>query len=145
MQTKTELALERFDNGFNCAQSVFSVFCEKYGLDLEMGLRLAGGLGGGARCGSICGAASGAVLVIGLQNGHCKKGDLAARDACNAKTIAFLDAFRAKNGAVDCREILGVDLTNLEGQAEFARRNLKQTVCCDMIRSAVAILEAQNY
>lgn len=66
--TKTEIALDRFENGFNCSQSTFSVFAEELDLDLESALRVAGAFGGGiAGTGSTCGIVTGALMAIGLK------------------------------------------------------------------------------
>ena len=40
-------AAELFAEGFNCSQSVFSVFAEKYGLPKETALKIGCGFGGG--------------------------------------------------------------------------------------------------
>ena len=51
MPTRSELATELFNSGFNCSQSVAAVFSEKYGLPQSMALNVASGFGGGVRCG----------------------------------------------------------------------------------------------
>ena len=61
MNLREESATKLFGSGFNCAQSVIAVFCEKYGMDKETALKISGGLGGGFRSGDICGAVSGMV------------------------------------------------------------------------------------
>jgi hypothetical protein len=61
MKEKIEKALEFFDGDLNCAQSVVAMFCEKYGLNFEMAMKLSCGMGGGFRSGEICGAAAGGV------------------------------------------------------------------------------------
>lgn len=145
MSTKSEIAAELFDSGFNCSQSVLAVFCEQYGLDKETALKMSCGFGGGMRSGEVCGAVSGAVLVIGLKYGQFEADDKASKDACYSKTVEFLDAFRAKNKSVVCRQILGCDISTKEGYAQAQSGNMFKTTCVDMIKSSVEILEELGY
>jgi hypothetical protein len=63
----TDKALRLFDQGFNCAQSVFVTFAPRFGLDEPSALKIAAAFGGGmSRCGSVCGVFSGALMVLGL-------------------------------------------------------------------------------
>ena len=145
MSTRQNLAVDRFESGFNCAQSVLSVFCEKYNMSEVTALKIACGLGGGCRSGEICGAASGAVLVVGLKHGHHMAGDTESKKNCYAKTVELLQTFRAENRSVVCREILGYDISTNEGYKQAQNKNLFKTVCVEMVKSAVAILEEAEY
>jgi C_GCAxxG_C_C family probable redox protein len=142
---KQEQAVAVFGGGFNCAQAVIAVFCEKYGLARETALKITCGMGGGFRSGEICGAASGAVLVIGLKYGQYIAGDKDAKKNCYAKTKEFLKAFKEKNTSIVCREILKCNVGTKEGHEQAASNNLFKTTCVDMIKSAVEILEEQGY
>lgn len=144
MSEKTERAKAYFEASFNCAQSVFAPFAEDYDIECEDALRIAGGFGGGVRCGELCGAVSGGVMVVGASKGQSNPADTAAKQSCNAATIAFTDAFKSRHGALTCRELLGTDISTPEGQAKFADENLK--VRCDgFVKSSVEILEEQDY
>lgn len=145
MQTKQELAVELSNRGFNCAQSVLGVFCEKYCVNKETALKMASGLGSGFRSGEICGAVSGAILVIGLKYGQFIAEDKSSKLYCNAKTVEFLNIFKMKNRSCLCREILGCNVSTIEGQKQAQEKNLFKTVCVDMVKSAVAILEELGY
>ena len=62
-----EEAKALFENGYNCSQAVFLVFCEQYGLSRETAARLASSFGGGmGRLREVCGAVSGMLMAIGL-------------------------------------------------------------------------------
>jgi C_GCAxxG_C_C family probable redox protein len=145
MRAKTERALAYFSEKFNCAQAVLGAFAEDYDLDAESALRLAGGLGMGVRRGEICGAASGAALVVGLKYGQYLPGDEGAKANCAAKTAEFMEKFRARNGALRCAELLGVDVTAPDAKARIDALNLHNTVCTGLIESAVALLEEAGY
>ena len=47
MTTHQETAVDRFSNGYNCAQAVLVTFAPDLGIDADLALRLACGFGGG--------------------------------------------------------------------------------------------------
>ena len=143
--SKLDMALELFRNNFNCAQSVFAAFSEDYDIPRETALKIASGLGGGVRCGEVCGAASGGVLVIGLNCGHSVLGDLQTKEFCNAETVKFMKRFREKNGSCVCRDILGIDISIGDNRIKAKEQGLFNTICVDMVTSAVEILEDMGY
>ena len=142
---KTQQAAELFAGGFNCAQSVFAVFSEDYGLPRELALKISGGLGGGVRCGEICGAVTGGALVIGLNCGQTEPGDLQAKEFCGKETAEFVRRFREKNGGHICRELLGIDISVGDNRAKAKEMGLFGTVCTKAIESAIEILEDMGY
>ena len=65
--SKVNDAVACFNNGFNCAQAIFTAYCDELGLDEETALKIACGFGAGmGRLQETCGAVSGAYLAIGL-------------------------------------------------------------------------------
>ncbi len=93
MNTK-ETAAKLFSQGFNCSQSVFAAFSEKYGLPSDIALKIGCGLGGGLRSGEVCGAVSGAVMVIGLRYGHSDSADTEANGCAISKPRSFCRSSR---------------------------------------------------
>jgi C_GCAxxG_C_C family probable redox protein len=145
MSSKTEMALETLRNNFNCAQSVFSAFSEDYSLPCELALKISSGLGGGVRCGEVCGAATGAVLVIGLSCGHHVLGDSESKEFNNKETAEFMRRFHEKSGSYTCRDILGIDTSIGDNRLKAKEMGLFSTVCVDMVKNAVEILEDMGY
>jgi len=143
--TRQELAITRFGKGFNCAQSVLSVFCEKYGLEMETAMKLACGLGGGFRQGEICGAVSGAVLVIGLKDGQYIAEDAVSKANCYAKTDELIKRFKEKYSTIICRELIGVDISTEEGRKQALDKSLFRKICDDMVKNTIVILEEMGY
>lgn len=143
--TLSEEARKTFGCNFNCAQSVLSVFCERYGLYRKTALKIACGLGGGVRSGEVCGAVSGAVLVIGLKYGQSESEDADAKKNCNQKTEEFVQAFRAKYGDITCRGILGCDISTPDGREKAGQGNLFNTVCAEKVGQAADLLEELGY
>lgn len=145
MSLKSDYAVNLFQNGFNCAQSVLSTFSEKYDLDQKDALKLTCGFGGGMRSGEICGAVSGAVMVIGLKYGQNECDDIAAKQECYNKTVEFTDGFKEKNNSIVCKKILGYDLSIPEDMEKIKQQGLFNKTCVQMITDAVELLEKLNY
>ena len=145
MHERQELAISDFDSGFNCSQSVVAAFCEQYGVDKATARKIACGFGGGLRSGEVCGAVSGAVIVIGLKHGQYIAEDQESKSNCNVNTREFIARFKEANGSMLCREILQCDVSTPEGLAQARSKNLFKTVCFDMVRSAVSLLEESGY
>ena len=70
MSKETDQAVTVYRDEYNCAQAIFSVYGDRFGLDGELAKKIACGFGGGAgRSGGMCGAVAGAILVLGLKYG----------------------------------------------------------------------------
>jgi len=138
-QSKVNDAITNFNEGFNCAQSVVSAYCEDFGVDRKTGLKISCGLGGGmGRLQETCGAVSGAYLLIGLKYGKYIKEDEAAKEKTYAKVREFSSLFKERNKTTCCRELLGFDLLNSDHQ--LAKQQIKK-VCPKMIQDAAEIIE----
>ena len=63
---KSEIAVNNFKIGYNCAQSVLLTFSEEIGLTQEEALKLASSFGGGmGRLREVCGAVSAMFMIAG--------------------------------------------------------------------------------
>ncbi len=142
MTSKQTIAVDLFNNGFNCSQSVLAAFAGDYGLDKETALKLSGGFGGGVRSGEVCGAVTGAVAVVGLKYGQYVDGDADSKAECNSKTGEFITKFKENNKSIVCRELLGFDIST---DQERAKSNLHRNDCVNFIKSAVSTLEELGY
>ena len=89
----------------------------------------------------MCGAVSGALMVLGLLYGHSESDDLDTKTKAYAITEEYMNRFIKKNGSVVCRDLLGYDLSKPEEKAVILEKNLFRTVCPNMIRSAVKLLD----
>ena len=143
MSSRSEIALEKFSAGYNCAQSVFYSFCEDLGLDKNTALRIASGLGSGmGRSGEVCGAVSGGILVLGTKYGRGENDSPAAKELTYTKTRALMSRFSGVHGSYKCRDLLnGYDLTTEEGFRQFKVQDLTNKVCKHCVRSMVEILQ----
>ena len=142
MSNRSERAVSCFGEGFNCAQAVLSAFGPEMGLDHETALRVAGMFGAGmGRMGNVCGAVTGAFMVIGLKYSKTKDGEDGKRDQGYALVRQFADEFRACNGSILCRELLGCDISTPEGLAQARDNSTFSTLCPKLVENAVEILE----
>lgn len=70
MSKEKEEAVRLFKSGYNCSQAILGAYCEAFGMDKEMALKLSCPFGGGmGRMRLTCGAFSGMAMVSGLYNG----------------------------------------------------------------------------
>lgn len=137
--SKADDACKCFDEGFNCAQAVFSEYCEQFGLDKKTALKVSCGFGAGmGRMGETCGAVSGAYLLIGLKHGKFEKDDNASKEKTYALVQEFSKRFKQRNQSTICRELIKVDL--LSGDRQTIDAQVK-TVCPKMVRDACEIVE----
>lgn len=141
--TKNERAMSKFMGGYNCAQSVFSAFCEDLGIDQDAALKMACGFGAGmARKGEVCGAVTGGILALGARYGRGENDDRTATEMTYAKTRQLMDQFAARHGSCLCKALLnGADLTMEDGQKSFRENDLLNRVCKPCVQSAVEIVE----
>lgn len=138
---RKDVALEIFNNNFNCSQAVFCAFCEEFGLDRDTGLKLSTGFGGGLRDGEVCGAVSGAIMALGLKEGHYIEDDLAMKTKAYDLTMEYVKRFKARNNTVVCRELLGHDPSIPDEKAILDEKGLFKAVCPKAVTDAVEILE----
>lgn len=135
----TEAALSRFDQGYNCSQSVFTAFGPQFGIPEDLALKLASPFGGGvARQGQICGAVSGALMALGAGRGA---DNPAKKEETYRLGQELLRAFESKHGTLLCRELIGFDLRTPEGWKQAKENGVFKTICPGMVRDAVEIAQ----
>ena len=137
----TALAVETFRDGINCTQAILAAWGSRHGLDRETGLRIGGAFGSGMNMGETCGAVTGALMVIGLRHAKVSKAGFLSRDRTERETLDFIERFKARNGTVSCKELLGCDLGTPKGRADARRDRSFKTRCPKFVRDAAEILE----
>ncbi len=137
-----EKAISSFRGDFNCAQSVLSSFATRYGLEEDTALKLATGFGGGmGRMQNTCGTVSGAFMVIGLRYGMGKTGDKEARDKTYEVVREFTNRFQKIHGSINCKELLGCDISTLEGREYYDQNDFFEKKCLEYVKDSAKILE----
>jgi C_GCAxxG_C_C family probable redox protein len=142
MLNKSEVAMNYFDNGCNCAQAVVMPYADELQVSKEVVERMAVAFGGGmSKAGKTCGCLTGALMVIGLKNGEDSATVVKKRiDAYNGGK-QFIKLFNETFGATDCRELIKLDLNNSEDMAQ-AQKKVFGTRCRTMVGKTVELLES---
>lgn len=143
MESRVEKAVQTFESGFGCAQSVFSTYADLFGMDRETALKLASPMGGGiGRMREVCGAVSAMALLAGLKDGNIDPEDEDGRERIYRLVREMSDKFREKNGTIICRELLGI--LEREQSARPDRRTEEYYAsrpCSRLVASAAEIVE----
>lgn len=139
---KGALAKSYFEEGYNCAQSVFLAFCEETGLEKEKAARVASAFGGGmGKLREVCGAVSGMFMVKGLIGGYDDPKAKEEKAAVYASVRAMADAFREKNHSIICRDLL-IDVATSQDEApeERTKEYYERRPCGCYVEDAARIL-----
>jgi C_GCAxxG_C_C family probable redox protein len=128
-EEREELALSAFRREFNCAQSVVLGFPDLISGNEETVLKLASGFGGGmGRLQKTCGALTGGFMIIGLFTGSGEP-DKTKKEEVYRRIQHLASEFRKQSGAIDCRNLLGVDINTPEGNELHHTLMLREKVC----------------
>lgn len=143
MESRSDKAVRLFESGCNCSQAVFCAYCDLFGIDESMALRLSSGFGGGmGRMREVCGAFSGAVMVAGLKEWKLDIPDREAKKHIYEVVRKLNDEFRKENPSIVCKELLGLSkppesATPDERTPEY----YKKRPCSEIVRSASLAVE----
>ncbi len=139
---RVELAVSCFKDGFSCSQAVFSTYATQLGLNRETALKIGGAFGGGmGHMGETCGVVTGAFMAIGLKHSRSIAEDRQSREKTYSLVREFVDKFKARNGSIICRELLGYDLSTPEGINMVREKKLRDTLCTGLVQDAAEIIE----
>lgn len=126
----------------NCSQAVLTAYCEQFGLERSLALKLAQGFGGGmGRMGATCGAVTGAYMVLGLAQKMWDENPRQSLDRTYELVREFNQRFKALHGSVICKELISYDLSTSEGLAEARNKKIFTTICPNFVRDSVKLLE----
>ena len=140
--SRPDTAVALFKDGFSCSQAVFAAFADRFGVDRDTALKVAAGFGGGiGRLGLTCGALTGGIMAIGMKHGAVSAQDREAKENTGRQVREFLARFKARHECLNCKDLLGCDLSTPEGMEQFKARNLHATACPAFVRSAAELLE----
>lgn len=139
---RPKLAVDNFNAGFNCAQSILTTYAPIFGLNRDVSLRIASGFGGGmGLMGETCGVVSGAMMVISLRFSSIDPMDLHAKETTYALIQAFMKEFRRRNNSLLCRDLLGCDISTTNGYRLAKDQGLFESLCPCFVREAALILD----
>ena len=140
--SKAEEAKKQFEKGFFCAPAVLSTYSEQLGLEKALALKIACGFGAGiGRMGRTCGAVTGALMVIGLKHGQVNLADQESQQTTYTLVKEFIDRFTALHGSIECKELIGYDLSN-SGELKLASESgVFKNKCPIFVYDSARILE----
>ena len=143
MKSRVEQATATFEEGYTCAQSVFSTYADLFGMDKETALKLSSPMGGGiGRMREVCGAVSAMALLAGLKEGNTDPANEEGKEKIYLLTRQMAEKFREQFGTIVCRELLGI-----EGMEESAKPSVRtqqyyqERPCLQLIAAAAKIIE----
>lgn len=130
-------AVELFENGYNCAQSVLCAFSDIVNINEDVLLSMGSALGGGyARTRNLCGAVNAIGIIYGLAT------------SCKDKSIAYIEmqdiikSILEKYQTINCSELLkGVKVTKGAVPQERTTEYYKSRPCLNIIEDCVKLLQ----
>ena len=130
-----------FEEGYNCAQAVFGAFSDVTGIEFETSLKLSSGFGGGmGRMREVCGAVSGMFMVLDALEGYTSPTDNEAKKELYAKIQKLAGEFKAENGSIICRELLGGTPSSTPKPTERSPEFYKKRPCGELVEMAADIV-----
>ncbi len=140
--THKEKAVQLLNQQYHCSQALFGSFAEDFGLDLKTAFKISTCFGAGMRQGGTCGCITASLLILGLALGFYDSQDRELEVYANNKTEELIRLFTEKmDGAVNCRDILGKDITRPEEMAVIRQEGLILKKCPRALNVSIEILE----
>ncbi len=140
-ETREEKVIRLFRGGYNCSQSVFSVFAPTLSLDEKTAWAVASGFGAGmGALQKTCGAVTGGMMVLGARfftPDDIRGGQLLVY----SKVRRLVDRIEEKYGSVECYRLLGADITNEAGLKAAREKMLFKEKCEPVVLDVVKIIE----
>ena len=110
IEERVEKAKRLFkEGGYNCCQAVVLAYNDIFGMNEHTAASISSGFGGGmGRMREVCGSVSGMVLLAGLLKPATDPSDKDARTGNYALVQEVAGEFKAINGSIICKELLGL-------------------------------------
>lgn len=140
---RREKAMALFEEGYNCAQSVFLAFADLHGIDERTAAALSSSFGGGmGRLREVCGAVSGMFLTLGALYGYDNPKAQEEKAEAYARVQELAAEFEKKNGSIVCRDLLGLTVQREAPIPEVRTKEYyKKRPCKELVGDAAEILE----
>ncbi len=145
IEERVERARNYFTAGYNCAQAVAMAFDDIMDMDVNMVARTAAPFGGGmGRMREVCGAVSGMTLVAGAISPSIDPKNMDERKANYALVQNFAAQFRAENGDIVCRRLLGLEPATESSEtampSERTAEYYRKRPCVEYVATAARIV-----
>lgn len=135
-------AHELFLEGCNCSQAVFCAFCDLFGMEPDVALKLSSGFGGGmGRLRETCGAVTGMIMVASALYGYSEINDHTLKSAHYRLVQDLCMKFQTEAGSISCRALLGLDGPSQPESPPRTAEFYRTRPCPQFIMLAAKILE----
>lgn len=143
MSVRSQRAVELFNSGAACSQSIVTAYADLFGINAETAMRLSCGFGGGVgRMREVCGVVSGMAMLAGLKFGSVSPDDAEGKKRTYEIIQKMAAEFKAKFGGIVCRELLA-SLKPDAGAKPSARTETyyKERPCAKFVEAGAEIVE----
>lgn len=139
---RVQKARELFLEGYNCTQAVFLAYSDLFDIEAQFAARISASFGGGmGRLREVCGTVSGMLLIAGFMEPFDNPTDKGAKTRNYTLVQELAENFRRKNGAIVCRELLGLDhQKDAPEPSDRTPEYYKKRPCVEYIASAARIV-----
>lgn len=139
---ETKQIAEEFMKGYDCSQVVLRYFADRLGISEDEANRVSAGFGGGMLMGSVCGAYTGALMAVGLKYGHSNPdGLLKQKDVMAAKAGQLQERFIKEFGTVECKKLIGYDVSTPEGLQGALESGKMMGYCPELVGKVIQMTE----
>jgi len=136
------LALNLFDEGNSCAQAILGAFAQRVNIETKVALKIGAGLGGGlGRKQHICGAISAGAIVLGLKYSSGIPGDTESKEKVSEIVGNYVTECERILGAVQCIDLLKIDLSNPNERLSAKESGLFERVCNNAVVQTAKVLD----
>jgi len=106
---------------------VITILGEDLDYDKSLAMKMATGMGGGmGRWGTVCGVVTGGAMALGFCYGRTKAEEKEARDKTYAKVQEMVRRFDKEFGAVQCRDLIHLNLMDPADRKKFDELGLRK-------------------
>ena len=142
-ESRTQRAVETFQEGYNCAQAVFATYADCFGMDTETALKMSSAMGAGVgRMREVCGAVSSMAMLAGLKEGNDDPRDEAAKEHIYALVRRMSTRFKDEYDTIICKELLGLERVEESAKPSLRTSEFYETrPCAKIIACAAQIIE----
>ncbi|MBR5554588.1 C_GCAxxG_C_C family protein [bacterium] len=125
-------AVEYFNNGYSCSESIIKAASEAGLCDKSL-ISIATSFSGGMSSGCLCGAVAAVQMISGL---HFGKDNSYGNEVCARQKAAFIvEEFKKRNKVTCCRVLSG----GLSGAEKKERCSKYVADCCEILEEALKV------
>lgn len=141
IEERVSQAVQNFEAGYNCAQSVFLAYSDVFEMDMDMAKKVSVSFGGGVgRMREICGTVSAMAMLAGFKYPVLDVNDQEARTKNYETVQKMAELFKEKHKTIVCRKLLDPkDADNSPVPAPRTKDYYAKRPCSHLIGDAARI------